>query len=77
MFRRALAMKPEAGARIALGLCLLELCETDAALDCFRAAMRESPQSFGQAVAALAGSAHGRFWLRPSDAARFMRGEAG
>jgi tetratricopeptide (TPR) repeat protein len=76
LFRRVLRIRPDdAAARVALGMCLLELREAPAAVDTLRAAMRGGPQMFGQGLAALASSARGRFWLRPSRAAKFLRGE--
>jgi tetratricopeptide (TPR) repeat protein len=76
MFRRLLRNRPDdAQARIGLGVCLLELGQQEQALNSFRTAMRAGPRMYGQAVAALASSGHGRFWLRPSDAQRFMRDE--
>jgi tetratricopeptide (TPR) repeat protein len=76
LFRRLLNLKPDDPAvRVGLGLCLLEIGDTEQGLNCFRAAMRSGPQMYGQALAALASSSRGRFWLRPSDAVRFMRGE--
>jgi tetratricopeptide (TPR) repeat protein len=79
MYRRCLGHNPDnAEARIGLGVCLLELREVESGADNIRRAMRSSnPKMFGQGLATLAGAAHGRFWLRPSDAARFVRGEAG
>jgi hypothetical protein len=39
-----------------------------------RAAARAAPQIAGQAITSLAASSHGRFFLRPSAAAKFLRG---
>jgi tetratricopeptide (TPR) repeat protein len=75
-YRRFLAHKPDdAPARLGLGICLLETRDAEKGLDCFRRVMRDSPKQFGKGLSELAGSVRGRFWLRPSDAARFMRGE--
>lgn len=72
-FRRYLALKPkDAGAWLNLGQCLLELDQREAAYDCFRAIVRGDPRSYATVLLALSKSAHGRFWLKPSDAARFL-----
>jgi tetratricopeptide (TPR) repeat protein len=55
-----------------LGHCLLALRQTDAAYDCFRTAARGGPERYRQVLTSLVKSGHGRFWLRPSDAARFF-----
>jgi tetratricopeptide (TPR) repeat protein len=76
MFRRLLRAGPnDVEARIALGLCLLELSQPEAGVQNLRSAMRINQKAFGQGLAALAASARGRFWLRRSDAVRFVRGE--
>jgi tetratricopeptide (TPR) repeat protein len=75
-FRRALVSKPDDQATwLHLGHCLLELGELDAGYDCFRTAARGEPTRYGDALSSLAASARGRFWLKPSAAARFMRRE--
>jgi tetratricopeptide (TPR) repeat protein len=75
-YRRILARAPkDAAVRIGLGVCLVELGRSEEALDHLRAASRTSAKMFGEAVAALVDAGRGRFWLRPSDAARALRGE--
>ena len=75
-FRRVVALQPDdAGARADLGRCLLELGERDAGEASIRTATRDRPQMIGRAIMSLAVSSHGRFFLRPSAAARFLRGE--
>ena len=75
-FRRVVALQPDdAGARADLGRCLLELGERDAGEASIRIATRDRPQMIGRAIMSLAVSSHGRFFLRPSAAARFLRGE--
>jgi len=72
-FRGCLASRPEdTGLWLKLGHCLLALRRPDAAYDCFRAAARGNPDRHRQVLASLVRSGHGRFWLRPSDAARFF-----
>jgi Flp pilus assembly protein TadD len=74
-YRRVLALRPDdAVARADLGRCLLEMGERDAGEASIRMAMRERPQMLGRAVMSLAMSSRGRFFLRPSAAAKFLRG---
>src|SRR3984893_1279535 len=74
-FRRYLRIRPDdAGIWLSLGHCLLELDQRDAGYDCFRTAARGDPKRYGNALTSLAASARGRFWLKPSAAARFLRG---
>ena len=75
LFRGALsANADDTLARIALGKCLLELGDTEAGLACMRAASVRGAESHGKVIAALLSSGHGRFWLRPSEAAKFLKG---
>jgi tetratricopeptide (TPR) repeat protein len=75
-FRRYLVTMPDdQNAWLSLGHCLLELGQLDAGYDCFRTAARGGPQRYGNALNSLAAAARGRFWLKPSEAARFMCGE--
>ena len=61
-------------ALLGLGNCLLALGEHDAGYEYFRAAVRgEDPRRYGMALGSLVKAAQGRFWLKPSDAARFLR----
>jgi tetratricopeptide (TPR) repeat protein len=73
LYRRVLGSRPDdAVTRHALGQCLLELGERDAGEASLRAAIRGGPQLAGQAVTSLAAASHGRFFLRPSAAAKFL-----
>jgi tetratricopeptide (TPR) repeat protein len=73
-FRRYLADRPDdSGALLSLGHCLLEIGEAEAGYACFRRAARGSAQRYGHALVSLAAAARGRFWLRPSQAARFFQ----
>ncbi|HZC55629.1 MAG TPA: tetratricopeptide repeat protein [Xanthobacteraceae bacterium] len=75
-FRRYLMGRPgDAGAWLTLGHCLLELGQRDAGYDCFRAVARNNHERYAEALHALVASGRGRFWLRPTAAARFMRGK--
>jgi tetratricopeptide (TPR) repeat protein len=76
LFRRFLAVEPGGSAgHIGLGICLLELGEEQAAYESLRKAASISQKAFSETLAALLTSHRGRFWLRPSDAARFLRRE--
>jgi tetratricopeptide (TPR) repeat protein len=66
----------DADAQLNLGVCLLELGQADAAAVSLRAATRGGPKLFSQALKALTSSGHGRFWLRPSAARKYFKGEA-
>jgi tetratricopeptide (TPR) repeat protein len=73
-FRRYLTIRPnDAGAWLNLGHCLLELGQLDAGYECFRTAARGDAARYGTALTSLSAASRGRFWLRPSDAARFMQ----
>jgi tetratricopeptide (TPR) repeat protein len=75
-FRRYLMLRPgDANAWLTFGHCLLELGQRDAGYDCFRAVARNAPDRYGDALAAFVASGRGRFWLRPSAAAKFLRGK--
>ncbi len=71
-YRRVLAVRPDAMTRANFALCLLELNQRDAAEAQLREVVRESPQLFGRAVSSMVVSSHGRFFMRPSAAAKFL-----
>ena len=72
-FRLALEQRPDdVVLRNNLGACLLEMNQREAGEACLRAVVRGVPQAAGMAITSLASASHGRFFLRPSDAARFM-----
>jgi tetratricopeptide (TPR) repeat protein len=74
-FRRYLIVSPgDQTAWVRLGLCLLALGQRDAGHDCFRTVARRDANGFVSALSSLVKSSRGRFWLKPSDAARFLRG---
>jgi tetratricopeptide (TPR) repeat protein len=74
IYRRALGLRPDdTVTRNNLGLCLLEMGQRDAGEASLRAAMGGDPQMAGRAITSLAAASHGRFFLRPSAAARFLR----
>lgn len=75
LFKRVITASPEnASARIGLGTCLLELGEPDAAYGCLRVALSKGAP-FEGALKAIMSSSRGRFWLRPSSAAAFLKNE--
>ena len=65
----------DAPARISLGKCLLEMGEREAGEATLRAATPGVAQLAGPAIIALSAALHGRFFLRPSAAAKFLRVE--
>jgi predicted Zn-dependent protease len=76
LYRRALGLQPDdAATRINLGKCLLEMGERETGEATLRAATRGTAQLAGPALTALAAAPHGRFFLRPSAVAKFLRVE--
>jgi len=74
-YRRVLALRPDdAMARADLGRCLLEMGDRDTGEANIRMATGGRPQMVGRAIMSLAASSHGRFFLRPSAATKFLRG---
>jgi tetratricopeptide (TPR) repeat protein len=77
LYRRALELRPDDPVtRIELGKCLLEAGEREAGEASLRSATRAGAPMTGLAITALATASHGRFFLRPSAAARFLSSEA-
>ena len=75
IFRRIVALRPDdAIARADFGRCLLEMGERDAGEASIRMATQERPELYGRAILSLAVASRGRFFLRPSAAAKFLRG---
>lgn len=73
-FRRYLTGRPgDQAAWLQLGHCLLELGQLEAGYDCFRKAAGSDAKAYGDALTSLTAAGRGRFWLKPSDAARFLR----
>jgi tetratricopeptide (TPR) repeat protein len=76
-YRRALQQNPSNHqVRLSLANCLLSLGKPDDALSWMRSAATAAPQLYGKALRTLAASNRGRFWLRPSTAAKKLRGKA-
>ena len=75
--RHAVALRPEDTlSRVNLAVCLLEMGERDGGETTLRAALRGRPYMFGRTAYALAASSHGRFFFRPSAAAKFLERDA-
>ena len=70
---RSLAGNPgDAQACLKLAACLLELGRSDDALGRLRTVTRSEPHLYGAALKVVSSSSHGRFWLRPSSAAKCL-----
>jgi len=77
-FRRALALRPEDPfSRANLATCLLEMGERNGGEAALRSVFRGRPHMLGRMAYVLAASSHGRFFFRPSAAARFLEREPG
>ena len=73
LFERALALRPhDSPSQLALGKCLLELDRRQEGEAALRLAAQGAAEYAGLAVAALAAAPHGRVFLRPSEAERFL-----
>lgn len=76
-YRHVLDVRPDdAATRVELGKCLLEMGKRDAGEATLRAATNGSTELSGPAIMALATASHGRFFLRRSAAATFLRVDA-
>ncbi len=76
IFRRVVALRPDdALARADLGRCLLEMGQREAGEASIQRATRDRPQLLNRAITSLAVASRGRFFLRPSEAVKFLRGE--
>jgi Flp pilus assembly protein TadD len=74
-FERALAEDPsDQHSRLCLVACLLELGQTDVAPVWLRQETHVG-NFYGKALKILISSSRGRFWLRPSAAAKFLSGD--
>ena len=74
-YRRALALQPnDAMVQVDLGICLLEMGEREAGEESLRQAVHSDPHAFSRALHTLTAASHGRFFLRPSAFAKFLRG---
>lgn len=74
LFRRALALRPDDPViRSSFGACLLEMGERDEGEANLRLVARAGSQMTGRVITTLASASHGRFFLRPSDAVKFLQ----
>ncbi|MDP2296630.1 MAG: tetratricopeptide repeat protein [Pseudolabrys sp.] len=74
IYRQLLQAAPqEAAFRIGLGVCQLELGEEEAGVENLRIAARANERLYYETIAALASAGRGRFFLKPSAAAQFLR----
>lgn len=72
-FREAMANSPSEGrARFLTAQCLFELGRPTEAMECLRALVAWAPQSFGGALKTCVDAGKGRFWLKPSAAAKAL-----
>jgi predicted Zn-dependent protease len=72
-FRHVLALNPDdALARANLASCLLELGQRDGGEAALRAVLRGKPHLLGRVAYVMAAASHGRFFFRPSTAAKFF-----
>ena len=72
-YRHALGLRPDDMlSRANLATCLLEMGERDGGEAALRSVFRGRPHMLGRAAFALAASSHGRFFFRPSAAAKFL-----
>ncbi len=77
-FKVALQSNPaDEQSRLSLGACLLEMGQTGGASACLRLVTRGGPDFYGKALKTLVSSSRGKFWIQPSAAAKFFRGEQG
>ena len=75
-YRHALGLRPEdALSRANLAICLMELGERNSGETALRSVYGGRPHMLSRAAFALAASSHGRFFFRPSAAAKFLERE--
>ena len=75
-YRHALGLRPDdALSRANLAICLMELGERASGETALRSVFRGRPQMLSRAAFALAASSRGRFFFRPSAAAKFLERE--
>jgi predicted Zn-dependent protease len=73
LYRFVLAARPhDAAIRIELGRCMLDAGQREAGEATLRTVICDQPVQSAAAIRALAASRHGRFFLRPSAAMRFL-----
>jgi Flp pilus assembly protein TadD len=76
-FRQVLAIQPDhPSAQLEVAHCLLQLGRSEDAISSLRAMVRGAPHHYGKALKALVSASRGRFWMRPSAAAQFLKPDA-
>jgi cytochrome c-type biogenesis protein CcmH/NrfG len=74
LLRRALGLQPaDAMTRTDLAVGLFEMGDREAGEAALRRALHDQPALLGRVTHVLAGTPHGRFFLRPSAAAAFLK----
>ncbi|WP_354227497.1 tetratricopeptide repeat protein [Bradyrhizobium sp. F1.4.3] len=72
-YRQVLALRPDDTlSRTNLAICLMEMGERAGGEAALRSVLRGRPAMLGRAAFALASASHGRFFFRPSAAAKFL-----
>jgi tetratricopeptide (TPR) repeat protein len=72
-YRRSVETEPNLPeAHVNLGLNLQNTGDLDAAMDCYRQAMRLRPDTFGRIAQALTSARKGRLWLNPARLRRVL-----
>lgn len=75
-YRHALGLRPEdTQTRANLAMCLMEMGDRDGAEAALRNTLRGRPHLLARAAYTLAVSSHGRFFFRPSAAAKFLQAD--
>lgn len=75
-YRHALGLRPDDTlSRANLAICLCEMGERSGGEAALRSVLRGRPHMLGRAAFAMAASSHGRFFFRPSAAAKFLERE--
>lgn len=75
LFRAMVTADPgNAHAQLGLANCMLHLGKNEAAYENMRAATSRGPKFYGQALRIAVSAQRGRFWLRPSAAAKVIKG---
>lgn len=72
-YRCSLRARPDPLTWHNLGRCLMMMGENEEGYDCLRFAVRGDPKRFGGVLGTVVKAPRGRFWLKPSAAARFLR----
>lgn len=75
-YRHALGLRPDDTlSRANLAMCLMEMGERAGGETALRSMLRGRPHMLGRAALVMATSSHGRFFFRPSAAAKFLERE--